>query len=96
MKRIVVDIDNTITITESNDYFHAKPIPENIEKINKYYDSGWEVIYYTARGGTSGQNCFEFTLAALKLWGCKFHELRMGKMSYDIIVDDRAKRIEEL
>lgn len=47
MKVIYVDIDETICHRETSfdfgtthDYTKAKPIPENIEKINKLYDDG--------------------------------------------------------
>jgi len=25
----------------------------------------------------------------LKEWGCKFHELKMGKPAYDLFIDDK-------
>ena len=48
---IYVDIDETICVSpESRDYSLATPIKENIEKINKLYDSGDTIVYWTARG----------------------------------------------
>ena len=32
MKRLIMDLDNTITLTEKGDYRNAKPITEVIEK----------------------------------------------------------------
>jgi len=30
-------------------------------------------------------------------WGCKFHYLEMGnKPSFDLLIDDKTKRIEEI
>lgn len=53
MKRIVCDIDDTISITTSRDWENAKPIQEVIDKINYLYDQGWEIYLVTARGSLS-------------------------------------------
>ncbi len=57
MRVIYVDIDETICHRETSvdfgvthDYTKAKPIQENIEKINKLYDEGNTIVYWTARG----------------------------------------------
>jgi hypothetical protein len=94
--KIAVDIDQTICLTEGNDYVNSIPIVENIAKINKLFDEGNEITYYTARGGTSKLNLYSLTLNQLNLWGCKFHGIRMDKPGYDLFIDDRSKRIEEL
>ena len=36
------------------------------------------------------KNLYQLTLNHLKEWGVKFHELIMGKVHYDILVDDKA------
>ena len=94
--RIAVDIDGIICQTEGNDYVNAVPIPENIARINKLFDEGNTIIYWTARGSTSGKNWRDFTFHQLKSWGCKCDNIVLGKMSYDIIVDDKAIKISEL
>ena len=103
-----VDIDETICFyPEKRSYNLAKPDNGNIAKINKLYDDGWKVIYWTARGGSesskkAGRCYYDFTMKQLKSWGCKFHELCTGtkgvspKPMYDLVIDDKAKRIEEL
>ena len=55
MKVIYVDIDETICHRETSvdfgvthDYTKAKPIQENIDKINKLYDEGNTIVYWTA------------------------------------------------
>jgi hypothetical protein len=93
---IICDIDNTICKTEGNDYANAVPIPENIAKINKLYDEGAIIIYHTSRGNSTGINWYELTLKQLNEWGCKFNSLWLNKPSYDLWIDDKAKRIEEL
>jgi hypothetical protein len=107
-KVVLVDVDETIcTYGEKRRYDLAIPLEENIAKINKLYDEGWYVIYWTARGGSekskaSGRCYYDFTWEQLESWGCKFHDLSTGskgkymKPPNDMIIDDKAKRIEEL
>jgi hypothetical protein len=33
---------------------------------------------------------YKTTFKQLKKWGLKFHELKMGKTSYDLIIDDKS------
>ena len=105
---VLVDIDETICFyVDSRRYNEAEPNAENIAKINKLYDEGWRVIYWTARGGSErskkfGLCYYDFTWKQLEDWGCKFHDLSTGskgkyiKPACDLVIDDKAKRIEEL
>lgn len=93
--RYIVDIDGTICNTPNGAYLNSKPIVENIKKINQLYEDGHEIIYWTARGGNSGIDWTDLTRHQLENWGCKFHELRMGKPVYDIWIDDKAINAEE-
>ena len=103
-KVALVDIDETICFYRKGKrrYDLAKPDYDNIAKINKLYDEGWKIIYWTARGSISKKDYYTYTFTQLKSWGCKFHELSTGtkgefkKPAYDLLVDDKAKRIEEL
>ena len=105
-KRVLVDIDETICFYEGKRiYENAIPSKENIAKINKLKEEGWYIIYWTARGGFSQTDLYEFTTSQLDKWGCKYDELITGysnnpymeiKPSVDLIIDDKAKRIEEL
>jgi len=108
-KRVVlVDIDETICFySGKRQYNLAEPNQENIAKINKLYDENWHVVYWTARGGSEkskreGSCYYDFTWKQLELWGCKFHDLSTGtkgkyvKPPYDLVIDDKAKRIEEI
>lgn len=94
--KIYIDIDDTIcyydismTVGISKDYTLAKPYKERIEKINKLYDEGHEITYWTARGTITNIKWFNKTLKQLNDWGCKFHELKMGKPAYDLFIDDK-------
>ena len=69
----------------------------NIAKINKLYDEGNEIIYYTARGTVSKINWYDITKDQLDSWGCKYHDLSVGeKPHYDLLICDKTKRIEEI
>lgn len=86
----IVDIDGTILEGKPGEYPTSKPLPGRIEKINALYDQGHTIIYWTARGATSGIDWTYFTKTQLDLLGCKYTELRMHKPHYDIWVDDKA------
>ena len=85
---IYVDIDETICISHG-DYENAKPIYDRIVKINKLYDEGNTITYWTARGSVTQKNWFEVTFKQLEDWGCKYNEIRMGKPAYDLFIDDK-------
>ena len=39
---------------------------------------------------------YETTFKQLKKWGLNFHELKMGKTSYDLIIDDKSLGFKKL
>ena len=100
--KYVIDIDGTICdkpdCREDADYDTSVPKKDRIEKINKLYDEGNEIIYLTARGMGRHKNSrtlahkefYDLTFNQLKSWGCKFHELYMGKPAGDIYIDDKG------
>ena len=103
MRVIYVDIDETICHRESSvdfgvthDYTKAKPIKENIEKINKLYDEGNTIVYWTARGSRKQIDWTELTTKQLNEWGANYHELKVNKPFYDVFIEDKAFRIEEI
>jgi hypothetical protein len=88
--KIFVDIDETICRTPaSHDYNDAQPMMDRIERINRLYDQGHEIVYWTARGGTSGIDWSEVTKAQFDRWGVKCHDLRFKKPPYDLFIDDK-------
>lgn len=89
--RYIVDIDNTICYqTDPGNYLTSIPFQERIDIINRLYDEGNNIIYWTARGMASGKDWAELTEAQLKQWGCKFNDLWMKKPQYDVWIDDKA------
>jgi phosphatidate phosphatase PAH1 len=84
-------------------YEGATPKIDRIEMVNKLYDEGHYIIYMTARA--MGRNkhksheeaakvahelLFPLTKSQLKMWGCKYHELIMGKPHADLFIDDKG------
>jgi hypothetical protein len=96
--KYVIDIDGTICTITNGNYELAIPIQSRIEKINKLYDEGNHITYSTARGMgrfkdsriLSYENFYDLTYSQLKSWGCKFHELHLGKPSGDYYIDDKG------
>jgi hypothetical protein len=99
------DLDDTLC-TRSPDleylgpdkYKHCSPVDRMIKKVNRLYDEGHTIYIYTARG--MGQfngdlvkvynNLYVLTLDSLKEWGIKHHGLIMGKLHYDLLIDDKS------
>jgi uncharacterized HAD superfamily protein len=95
--KIYVDIDGTICQTQGSDYENCVPIPEHIAKINKLFDEGHEIVYYTARGQQSRHDYKMLTIKQLHDWNCKYTHLIMNhKPAYDLMICDKTKRIEEI
>jgi hypothetical protein len=92
MKKIFVDIDETICYYKGKrDYSLAQPILKRIEKINKLFNEGNEITYWTARGSVTGLDWYETTEDQLKEWGCKYHNLSVGeKPHFDLYICDKS------
>lgn len=85
--KYVIDIDGTVA--EELPTFQrclAKPLPGAVESINKLYDNGHKIIFYSARSW----NEYEATEDWLKRYGFKYHQLILGKPAGDFWIDDRA------
>ena len=104
-KKALIDIDETICFySDKRVYELAEPNFDNIAKINKLYDEGWHITYWTGRGESSKRDLRPLTLEQLTKWGCKFNDLITGycpnggavKPNFDLVIDDKAKRLEEL
>ena len=84
------DIDGTICSITDGDYEKAIPFSKRIKLINKLYDAGNTILYFTARGSTTGIDWREVTKNQLDAWGAKHHELHLGKPHYDVYIGDKA------
>ncbi len=106
MKRIIMDIDDTICTTNNGDYQNSKPISEVVDKIREYKALGFEICLSTSRNmrtyeGNTGKIAAN-TLPVLIKW------LDQHQVPYDEIyiakpwcgfegfyVDDKAIRPDE-
>ena len=104
-KIIAFDLDDVICFRNDGyeklgpkKYDYCQPYPENIKIVNSLYDEGHRIIVYTARGMSQFdgnveliyKNLYQKTKDHLKEWGLKYHSLVMGKIQYDVLVDDKA------
>jgi len=91
-KNVFVDIDETICYYDgAREYPLALPIIDRIEVINKLYDEGNLITYYTARGSVTKIDWYNTTKKQLDSWGCKYHNLSVGeKPAYDLLICDKA------
>lgn len=100
-KVYVIDIDGTICTNgdcSSCKYEGSIPIKERIEKVNQLYDEGNIIKYFTARGmgrykdnvEKAKEKFYNLTKMQLNIWGCKYHELILGKPSGDVYIDDKG------
>jgi capsule biosynthesis phosphatase len=98
-RRIVVDVDDTILVTTTTrDYYNSTPLAVMIDKLNRLYDEGFEIVYFTARGQVSKNGDLDLiekeVRPILEDWmdrhGVKRTSLIMGKPYADYYVDDKA------
>ncbi len=100
--KYVVDVDGTIcTQTTGRNYWDAVVWPERVAVINQLYDEGHTIVYFTARGmgrftgdpdaaTKAAEILTDLTKEQLESWGCKYHELILGKPHADYYIDDKA------
>lgn len=106
MKRLVVDLDGTITLGNTSDYRNVLPNMEVIEKLRLYREQGYEIVIQTARNmrtfeGNLGKINIH-TLPIITEWldrhEVPYDEIHVGKpwCGFDgFYVDDRAVRPSE-
>jgi len=83
------DIDGIICTLEGTAYEKAKPKPEVIDAINRLYNEGHEILFYTARGFETGIDWANITLNQFKEWGLKWHDIYLNKPAADFYIDDK-------
>jgi len=104
-KTIAFDLDDVICWRPTGyedlgplKYDYCKPILETIELSNSLYDEGYKIVIYTARGMSQYKgnvvdiytHLYTRTIEQLNSWGLKYHSLVMGKIHYDVLIDDKA------
>ena len=58
--------------------------------MNTLFEAGHEIVFFTARGATSGRDWRELTENQLLGWGVKYHHLILGKPHSDYYIDDKG------
>ena len=79
-------------------YDYCEPDLKIIGIINSLYDEGHTILIYTARGMSQCKGdvdkiyelLYDKTVEQLILWEVKYHKLIMGKIHYDVLIDDKS------
>ena len=88
---IFVDIDGVITtLSNGTDYSTAEPNYEMINIINRLYDAGYNIVFYSARGSVTGIDWRQVTEEQLQRWGVKYDKLMLSKPFFWYLIDDRT------
>jgi capsule biosynthesis phosphatase len=106
MKRLIVDLDDTISVTINGDYINSLPVMPVINKLHEYRDMGFEIVIYSSRNmRTYEANIGKiniYTLPNIISWLQKhdvpFDEVYVGKpwCGFDgFYIDDKAIRPSE-
>lgn len=106
MKRLIVDLDDTVSITIKGDYINSSPIPEIIEKLKQYKEEGFEIVINSSRNMRTYESNLGkiniFTLPNIIDWLRKhdvpFDEVYVGKpwCGFDgFYIDDKSIRPSE-
>ena len=106
MKRIIVDLDGTITVHARAGYANAVPNEDLILKLREYKAQGFEIVVHTSRnmnthGGNVGKinaHTLPVALEWLRRHDVPFDEVHVGKPwcgHEGFYVDDRAIRPSE-
>lgn len=100
-KRLTFDVDSVLAEPSSGDYSEAKPYLFAFDYVNKAYEEGYYITLHTARYGSREHGNinrqYHRGYIELKDWcdkhGLKYDEIHMGKIVSDLIIDDRAVRV---
>ena len=107
MKRIIFDVDGTLTITNpSLDYLQVEPNWEIVEKLKQYKEAGYEIVLFTSRNmrtyncnvGKINANTLPKLINWLHKHSIPYDEIFVGKPwcgTDGFYVDDKAIRPSE-
>lgn len=106
MKRLIIDLDDTICKTANGDYANAVPISGMIEKMGEYKAAGFEIAIHTSRNvrtydgniGKISAHTLPVIIDWLRRHGVPYDEVYVGKPwcgHEGFYVDDRAVRPSE-
>lgn len=106
MKRLIVDLDGTLTQANTTDYERVLPRKDVIKKLCKFKDDGFDIVIATARNmrtfeGNVGKiniHTLPIITAWLDLHNVPYDEIIVGKPwcgHEGFYIDDRAIRPSE-
>lgn len=100
---IAFDLDDVLCYRTSElgdleKYYSCKPNKKMVDIVNDCKNKGHTIIIYTSRGMTVFKgnrdliysNLYDLTIKQLQEWGVQFDQLIMGKVHYDLLIDDKA------
>ena len=105
-KKLVIDLDDTISKTKNSDYDNSTPIVSVVEKIREYKSLGYDIIIYSSRNmRTYNRNVGEINVHTLPKmikfldkYSIPYDEIIVGKPwcgKGGFYVDDKAIRPSE-
>ena len=105
-KKLVIDLDDTISRTKNSDYDNSVPIVSVVEKIREYKSMGYDIIIYSSRNmRTYNRNVGEINVHTLPKminfldkYSIPYDEIIVGKPwcgKGGFYVDDKAIRPSE-
>lgn len=106
MKRLIMDLDNTISINKTGNYAEATPVLEVIEKMREYKNLGFDIVIFSSRNmrtyegnlGKINANTLPVIIEWLNKHDVPYDEIYVGKAwcgNEGFYVDDRAIRPRE-
>ena len=106
MKRLIIDLDDTLTIADGSDYANVAVRREVADRLVEYRAKGFEIVIYTARNMRTYSGNIGLinvhTLPVITEWlsrhGIPFDEIWLGKPwcgNEGFYVDDRTIRPDE-
>lgn len=106
MKRLIVDLDGTVTLGDTSDYKNVRPNIDVIRQLRNYKELGYIITIFTARNmrtyeGNIGKiNLYTLPIITtwLELHDVPFDEVIVGKPwcgHEGFYIDDRAIRPSE-
>ena len=106
MKRIIIDLDDTISCTSNGEYRDAVPDFLVVEKLRKYKKLGFDIVIHSSRNmrtykgnvGLINANTLPIVIDWLDKYEVPYDEIYMGKpwCGFEgFYVDDKAIRPSE-
>ncbi len=106
MKRLILDLDETVSTTKNGQYHLSTPVVSMVEAIRNYKEQGFEIVFSTSRNmrtyegnvGKINANTLPIIIGWLNKHDIPYDEIYVGKpwCGFDgFYVDDKAIRPAE-